>query len=178
MCSVSPATPGSRQQMPRTMSSHLHPCLGRRSELVDHPPLGDRVDLDADIAIRPLLHLLVDEGAELISDAVGGHQQLLVLPCQIIDQQVAEKANGVLADGFGGSHQAQVGIHGVGLFIVITGADLGDIAHFALVPKGDETNLAVALESLHAVHHLAAPPPPAAPTRPRCWPRQTAPAAP
>ena len=134
---------------------HLHPRLRRRPELVNDAPFGDGIGLDADITVRPLLHFLVDEGAELVLDAVGGHQQLLILPRQVVDQHIAEEAHRVLANALVSGHQGQVGVHGVGLLVVVAGADLGDIVHLALVPKGDETDFAVALEPLHAIHHLA-----------------------
>ena len=134
---------------------HLHPRLGRRPELVDDAPFGDGIGLDADISRLPLLHFLVNEDIQLFPDAVGGHQQFLILPRQVVDQHIAEKAHRVLADAFGGGHEGQVSVHGVGLLVVVAGADLGDIMHLALVPEGDETDFAVALEPLHAVHHLA-----------------------
>ena len=44
---------------------HLHPRLRGLLELVDHVPLGDRVGLDADVALAAPVDLLLDQLAQL-----------------------------------------------------------------------------------------------------------------
>ena len=46
-------------------------------------------------------------------------------------------------------------IHGVGLFVIVAGADLREVAGFVTIAKRDEADLAVALEALRTVDHLA-----------------------
>ena len=134
----------------------LDPGAGGLRQLVHDLPLSHGVGLDADIAVGALGHLLLDEGDQLCLDPGGGYQQILVAAGQIPHQHVLEEHGAVQADGLAGGHEAQVGVHGVGLFVVVAGADLGDIAELVPLAQGDEADLAVALIALQAVDHPAA----------------------
>ena len=135
---------------------HLRPRLRGLAQPVDHRPVGDGVGLDADVALSAQGSLAVDPAAQLLPDAEGGHPQLAVFPLHVVDQHVAEEGRRVLPDGLVGGHQTQVGVHGVGLFVIVARADLGEIARLAPAAGGDETDLAVALKALHAIDDLAA----------------------
>ena len=79
----------------------------------------------------------------------------MVSPLQVVGEHVAEKGRAVVPDDRGGSHNAQVGVQGAGLFIVVAGPHLGDIVGALLVPEGNQAELAVTLKVLHAVDDLA-----------------------
>ena len=49
----------------------------------------------------------------------GETQSCLYLPVQLVDEHMAEERRRVLADRLVGGHEAEVCIHGVGLFVVI-----------------------------------------------------------
>ena len=148
----------SRPQAADAPEDHLdlNTGAGGLCQLVHDLTLGHGVGLDADIPLGALGHLLLNEGEELCLDAGGGHQQVLVAAGQVAHQHVLEEHGAIQTDGLAGGHEAQVGIHGVGLFVVVAGADLGDIAELVPFAQGDETDLAVALVALQAIDHPAA----------------------
>ena len=69
---------------------------------------------------------------------------------------MAEKRRRVLADRLVGGHEAEIRVHGVGLFVVIPGTDLCEVGGFVPIAKRNQADLAVALEALCSVDHLAA----------------------
>ena len=136
-----------------------HPGLAGLGQLVDEMAVGDRVDFDKDAGGLPLaglFDLLVDEGHEPGLQAVGRHQQLLVIPLQIGGGHVLEEGGRVGADGRAGRHEAEIGVQLGGLLVVVARADLGNVLDAGLVPPGDEADLGVDLVVLKAVEHGAA----------------------
>ena len=133
---------------------HLNPRLAGLRQLVDDLPLGHGVGLDADKALRTLGNLSVDQLQQPGLDPRRGGQQVAVGPLQVPHQHVLEEGRAVPSDLLVGGHEAQVRVLLVGVLVVISGADLGDVAEPVSLPEGDEADLAVALIGLHSVDHL------------------------
>ena len=91
-----------------------------------------------------------------IFDAERRYAEFLIFPVQLVDQHIAEKRSRVLADRLVGRHKAEICIHGVGLFVIVAGADLREVAGFVTIATRDKADLAVALEAFRAVDHLTA----------------------
>ena len=134
---------------------HLHARTGSRRQLVDDFALGDGIGLDADIAALSQRNLPVDILKQHFFDAKGRNAELLICAVQLVDKHIAEKRSRIFTDRLVGGHEAEVGIHGVGLFIIVARADLREVAGFIAAAKRDQANFTVALEALCAVDHLA-----------------------
>ena len=128
---------------------------GSRCQLVDDLALGDGIGLDADIAALSQRNLPVNILKQHFFDAKRRYAELLICAVQLVDEHIAEKRSRVLADRLVGRHKAEICIHGVGLFVIVAGADLREVAGFVTIAKRDEADLAVALEALRTVDHLA-----------------------
>ncbi len=135
---------------------HLDACARGLCQLIDHLPLGDCIGLDADIAVPTTLDLLIQLLKQHGLNTKRGHQQSLVLSVQLIHEHVTEEGGRILPDDRVHRHEAEVGVHGVGLFIVISGSHLREIGRFIVTPHRDEADLAVTLEAFRAIDHLAA----------------------
>ena len=98
------------------------------------------------------VHLVQQDALE----AQGGHQHLVGLLGQLLDRQILEHAGGLLADVRVGGDEGQVGVQLAGLFVVVAGADLGDIGVALGVFPGDEGQLGVDLVVVETVDHGAA----------------------
>ena len=133
----------------------LHARAGRLRQLVNDFALGDGIGLDADIAALSQRNLPVDILKQHFFDAKRRYAELLICAVQLVDEHIAEKRSRVLADRLVGRHKAEICIHGVGLFVIVAGADLREVAGFVTIAKRDEADLAVALEALRTVDHLA-----------------------
>ena len=87
---------------------------------------------------------------------LGRDHQVFVRFFQIADGHVAEELRRVAADVLVGGDEGKVGILRGGLFVVVAGGDLGDVAGVAVLQAGDEAHLGVHLEALKAVYDAAA----------------------
>ena len=105
------------------------------------------IGLDADISVLAQGDLAANLPQKHIFDTERRNAQRPVCSVQLVDEHIAKKRRRVLADGGVGRHQAQVRIHGVRFFVVVSRADLRQIAGFIVAAKGDKTDLAVALEA-------------------------------
>ena len=81
---------------------------------------------------------------------------MLVSPVEVADGHIFEEDRRVLPDGLVGRHKGKVGVHFRRLFVVIAGADLGDIADLTAAAVCDQADLRMHLVPFKAVDHPAA----------------------
>ena len=156
MFSVFPGTPGTRQQMPRTIRSTRTPAWDASASLSISSRSVTALVLRR---MRPRSPRAISPSIRRISGLLQGrgrHQQLFVAAPQVADEHVLEKGHAVGGDGPVRGHQAEVRVQGGGLLVVVAGADLGHIGEAAFLLPGDEADLAVALVARRAVDHMAA----------------------
>ena len=134
----------------------LHARARRLGELGDDVRVGQGVEFEQDIALGAELDLFIHHKQNLVFKPVRRDQQPLIAALQVAQRHVFKERCGVGADGLGCGDERDVGILRGGLFVVVSGTDLRDVAHHAAVVAGDEADLGVDLVVLKAVDDLAA----------------------
>ena len=134
----------------------LHAGAGGLHELFDDVHIGNGVDLDADAALLPLGDLRVHVLQHGTFQGAGRHQQMAVGPLQVADGHVFEKFRRVGADALVCRQQGQIGILLRRFLVVVAGAHLGDVSHFAVLPAGDQADLGMDFVFFKAVEDGAA----------------------
>ena len=89
-------------------------------------------------------------------EAQGRHQHGVSLAGQALQCHVVEHGAGFLANLLIGGDEGQVGIELAGLFVVVAGTDLGEVAVFAVHLAGDKGQLGMDLVIVKTVEHGAA----------------------
>ena len=117
---------------------YFHARAGRLRQFVNDLALGDGVRLDADIAVFAKCDLPVDVFKQHGLDAERRDAELLIFPVQLVNEHIPEKRRRVLTDCRVSGHEAEICIHGVGLFVIVAGADLRKISGFVPIAKRDD----------------------------------------
>ena len=99
-----------------------------------------------------VIHLVQQHALE----AQRGNQHLVAFLSELLHSQIAEHLGGFLADALVCGDEGIIGIQLAGFFVVVAGADLGDVGVALCALAGDEGQLGVHLIVLKAVDDGAA----------------------
>ena len=99
------------------------------------------------------LDLFVHFGQQHRFEPQRRHQHGVRFGGQALYRHVVEHGAGLLANVLPGGDKGKVGVQLAGLFVIVTGADLGNVAVFAAHPAGDEGQLGMDLVVVKTVEH-------------------------
>ena len=118
----------------------LNACHGRIPKLFHQVHIRYGVQLQQNSALISFLNFLVNQGKQRRFQGYRRDQKVLVGAVQVADHHIFKEGVGVAADGLICCQQGQVCVDRGGLFVVVTGPNLGDVADIAVLPPGDQAD--------------------------------------
>ena len=138
---------------------HFDARLARFHKFFDKLLIGERIHLGGDEGGLPFPRegdLPVDALDEPLFEPFGRDEKALVVVFRVADGDVAEERRAVLADLLVRRDDVEIGVLLARLFVVISRAEVGDIADLPLFGQEDGDDLGMHFEVLHPVDDGAA----------------------